>query len=122
MGGAILVLLAIPFINTSDVRNTTYRPIFKLCFWLFLADFILLTWVGQKPVKDSFILLGQICTLYYFMFFLVLIPLIGSIESALAHHKATAGNKLTHNFYKINVWKSFFIKNFSKYLFAILAI
>jgi ubiquinol-cytochrome c reductase cytochrome b subunit len=49
MVGAILVLLIVPFINTSDVRNTTYRPIFKICFWLlFIADFIILTWVGQN--------------------------------------------------------------------------
>ena len=89
MGGAILVLLVIPFINRSDIRNTTYRPLFKFCFWFFLADFILLTWVGQKPVKDSYILLGQICTLYYFAFFLVIIPVVGLIESKLLHHNST---------------------------------
>ena len=88
MGGAILVLLAIPFINTSDIRNTTFRPIFKFCFWLFLADFIILTWVGQKPVRNSFILLGQIATLYYFVFFLFLIPIVGIVESKLVHYKS----------------------------------
>jgi quinol-cytochrome oxidoreductase complex cytochrome b subunit len=88
MGGAILVLLVIPFINTSDVRNTTYRPIFKACYWLFLADFVLLTWVGQKPVRESFILLGQIGTLYYFVFFLAIVPVVGIIESKLVHYKS----------------------------------
>ena len=88
MGGAILVLLVIPYINTSDIRNTTYRLIFKFCFWVFIADFIILTWVGQKPVRDSFIFLGQIATLYYFMFFLVLIPVVGVIESKLVHFKS----------------------------------
>jgi ubiquinol-cytochrome c reductase cytochrome b subunit len=43
MVGAILVLLIIPFISTSELRNTTFRPIFKICFWLFLADFVILT-------------------------------------------------------------------------------
>lgn len=88
MLGSILVLLLIPYINTSDVRNTTYRPIFKFFFWLFIADFIILTWVGQKPVKDAFIVTGQIATMYYFSFFLILIPIIGKIESMLVHHKA----------------------------------
>jgi ubiquinol-cytochrome c reductase cytochrome b subunit len=88
MGGSILILLAIPFLNTSLVRNTTYRPLFKFCFWFFLADFVILTWVGQKPVRDSFILLGQIATLYYFMFFLILIPVVGTIESKLVYYKS----------------------------------
>lgn len=89
MVGSILVLLLIPFNNTSELRNTTYRPLFRICFWLFLADFILLTWVGQKPVRDNFILLGQIATLYYFLFFLIIIPIIGLFESKLVHHTIT---------------------------------
>ena len=88
MLGSLLVLFLIPFINTSDVRNTTYRPLFKICFWIFIADFAVLMWVGQKPVKDVFILTGQIATVYYFAFFLVLIPIIGTIESKLVHHKS----------------------------------
>lgn len=87
MGGSILILLIIPFINFSDIWNTTFRPLFKICFWMFIADFILLTWVGQKPVTNTFIFLGQIATFYYFLFFLVLIPIIGIIECKLAHYK-----------------------------------
>jgi ubiquinol-cytochrome c reductase cytochrome b subunit len=90
MGGAILVLLLIPFTNTSYVRNTTYRPIFKFCFWLFIADYIILTWIGQKPVRNAFIFVGQIATVYYFFFFLVLIPIVGKIETALVHYKPDA--------------------------------
>jgi len=87
MVGSILVLLVIPFINTSELRNTTYRPVFKICFWLFLADFMILMWVGQKPVRDNFIFLGQIATFYYFTFFLFLVPIVGKIESKLVHYK-----------------------------------
>lgn len=88
MGGAILVLFIIPFINTSEIRNTTFRPIFKVFFWLFVADFVILTWIGQKPVKNTFILVGQVATVYYFAFFLILIPLIGKVESVLVHYRA----------------------------------
>ena len=71
MVGAILVLLVIPFINTSELRNTTYRPIFKFCFWFFIADFIILTWVGQKPVRDNFILSRSNSNfLLFFIFFI----------------------------------------------------
>ena len=84
MGAAILILLAIPFINTSYVRNTTYRPIFKFFFWLFIADYIILTWIGQMPVRNAFIFVGQVATVYYFAFFTIIIPVIGKIETALA--------------------------------------
>lgn len=87
MGAAILIMLAIPFINTSYVRNTTYRPIFKIFFWLFIADYIILTWIGQMPVRNAFIFVGQVATFYYFFFFIVLIPVIGSIETVLATWK-----------------------------------
>jgi len=79
-------LLVIPFTNISDVRNTTFRPIFKIFFWFFLIDFVLLTWVGQKPVTNIFIILGQAATFYYFTFFLLLIPFLGSLESKLIHY------------------------------------
>lgn len=88
MGGAILVLLIIPFIYNSEVRNTTYRPIFKICFWAFVSDFVLLTWVGQKPVRDTYIAAGQILTVYYFFFFTILIAFVGKIESFLVHYKS----------------------------------
>jgi hypothetical protein len=87
MGGAIAVLLLIPFNNTSDIRNTTYRPIFKICYWVLIASWIVLTWIGQCPVEDIFAFVGQIATIYYYAFFIVLVPLVGKIESALAHYK-----------------------------------
>jgi ubiquinol-cytochrome c reductase cytochrome b subunit len=87
MGGALIILFLIPFTNTSEVRSTTFRPIFKIFYWLLVADFIILGWIGQKPVKDVFVFVGQIATGFYFLFFLILIPLIGIIEAKLVHYK-----------------------------------
>ena len=87
MGGALLVLLLLPFTNMSEVRSTTFRPIFKIFYWIFVVDFLILGWIGQKPVKDAYIIVGQVATLVYFLFFLVLMPCIGWIETRLAHHK-----------------------------------
>lgn len=84
MLASILVLLIVPFVNTSYIRNTTYRPIFKFFFWLFIADYIILTWVGQMPVKDAYILTGQLATVYYFLFFIFILPVTGKIETILA--------------------------------------
>jgi len=83
MFGSLLILLLIPFINTSEVRSTTFRPIYKLAYWVLVADFLILGWVGQKPVTDVYIFTGQVATAYYFAFFLILIPLIGIIEKRL---------------------------------------
>ena len=83
MGAAILILLVIPFINSSPVRNTTYRPIFKFFFWLFIADYIILTWVGQMPVRPAFIFTGQVATVYYFVFFIIIVPLLGGVDKKL---------------------------------------
>jgi quinol-cytochrome oxidoreductase complex cytochrome b subunit len=87
MGGALIVLFFIPFTNTSEIRSTTFRPIFKIFYWLLVADFLILGWVGQKPVTDTYIVVGQIATIYYFSFFIFLIPLIGLIEKKLVHYK-----------------------------------
>ena len=83
----LIILLLIPFINTSEVRSTTFRPIFKFFYWLLVADFLLLGCVGQKPVKDVYVFVGQVATVFYFLFFLILIPLIGIVETKLAHYK-----------------------------------
>jgi ubiquinol-cytochrome c reductase cytochrome b subunit len=83
MVGALLVLFIIPFTNTSKIKSTHYRPIFKACYWLLVTDFIILTWVGQKPIKDTYILIGQLATAYYFLFFILLIPVVGFIETKL---------------------------------------
>ena len=70
MGGAIAVLWLISFNNTSDVRNTTYRPIFKIYYWVLIASQIVLTWIGQCLVEDIFAFVGQIATIYYYAFLL----------------------------------------------------
>ena len=44
-------------------------------------------WVGQKPVEEIYVWIGKVATIYYFVFFVFLIPLVGLIETKLAHHK-----------------------------------
>jgi ubiquinol-cytochrome c reductase cytochrome b subunit len=43
-----------------------------------------LGWIGQKPVKDIYVIVGQAATVFYFLFFVVLIPVIGTFEAKLA--------------------------------------
>ena len=83
MLGSILVWLVIPFINTSEIRNTEYRPIYKFFFALAVIDFLFLGWLGQRGVYECHIYFGQTGTFFYFFFFLVLIPVLGILEKQL---------------------------------------
>jgi len=87
MLGSVLILFSVPYLNTSMIRNTTYRPIFKIFFWLFVADFICLMYLGQRPVKDKLVALGQYETIAYFLFFIIALPISGKIETFLATYK-----------------------------------
>jgi len=89
MGGALVILLAIPFINTSEIRSSQFRPIFRVFFWLLVVDFLILGWIGQKPVESPFVEVGQIATVFYFTFFIILIPLLGILESKLVRFKTS---------------------------------
>lgn len=89
MGGALVILLAIPFINTSEIRSSQFRPIFRVFFWLLVIDFLILGWIGQKPVESPFVEVGQIATVFYFTFFIILIPLLGILESKLVRFKTS---------------------------------
>ena len=81
MISAILILFALPWLDTSKVRSATFRPIYKKFFWFLLIDVIILTWVGGSPAEGHFILIGRLATIYYFAHFLIFMPIIGIIET-----------------------------------------
>jgi len=83
MVAAILILLLLPIINTSEIRSSKFRPIFGIGYWFLVSDFLLLGWIGQKPVETPYIEIGMGLTFFYFAFLLVLLPLIGLIEKQL---------------------------------------
>nr|AXC44119.1 apocytochrome b [Plasmopara viticola] len=87
MFGSLIILLTIPFTNSSEIRSTTFRPIFKVCYWLLVVAFILLGWVGQCPVEYPYTEIGIISMIYYFSFFLIIIPFLGKIETYLIRYK-----------------------------------
>ena len=94
MFGAIAVLFVLPWLDTSKVRSAVYRPWYKLFFWLFVIDTILLGWLGSRPAEGTglfgffsgdlagnYVGMSQLATAYYFGFFLVIIPLLGLFET-----------------------------------------
>jgi len=83
MVSAILILLVLPFSNTSKVRSTEFRPIYAIGYWFLVSDFLLLGWIGQKPVESPYIEVGMLATLFYFLYLMFIIPALGIIEEAL---------------------------------------
>lgn len=83
MGAALIVLLLLPFINTSEIRSSAFRPLFRKFYWLFIGNCLILGWIGGQPVEDPYVIIGQIATFYYFFFFFVIIPALGYIEKFL---------------------------------------
>ena len=84
---SILILFITPFVHTSWLKSLNFRPLGKLLYWAFIANFFLLTWIGSKPVEDPFIFIGQLSGLFYFLYFLVLIPVSGLIENKILFYK-----------------------------------
>jgi ubiquinol-cytochrome c reductase cytochrome b subunit len=77
MGAAVVILFFLPWLDRSPVKSIRYRGLcFKVLLFLFVADFILLGFLGMKPTTDLYKLLAQIGTVYYFVFFaaLAIIP------------------------------------------------
>ena len=81
MFGSILILFVLPWLDTSRVRSGTYRPIFKQFFWVFVIVCIGLGYLGSKPPEGAYVIWSRILTASYFAHFLVILPLIGLLES-----------------------------------------
>ena len=80
MGLAIAVLYLLSFINFARVATSRFRPLFQFFFWFLVFDFLLLGWLGGCPVEVPFIFVGQMATIYYFVFFLLIFPFLGNLE------------------------------------------
>ena len=83
MFGSIAILVFLPWLDTSKVRSGAYRPAFRLFFWLFIANTIVLGWLGAKPPEGLYVIASRLCTAYYFAYFIVILPLLGKIERTL---------------------------------------
>jgi ubiquinol-cytochrome c reductase cytochrome b subunit len=79
--GAIVVLFFAPWLDTSKVRSAAYRPWYRVFFWMFVANVLFLGWLGSKPAEGWYVPAMQASTLCYFAFFLVVMPLLGLIET-----------------------------------------
>jgi quinol-cytochrome oxidoreductase complex cytochrome b subunit len=84
MFSAIIVLFFLPWLDTSKVRSAKYRPVYKVFFWLFVASAIGLGYLGAMPAEGGYVLASRLLAVYYFAFFLVVMPLLGLFETPRA--------------------------------------
>ena len=75
-----VALLALPFIATSPLRSSNFRPLHRKAFYLFVSACCVLSWAGSKPVEQPYIFIGQAATVYFFTYFFVLVPVLGRLE------------------------------------------
>ncbi len=83
MFSATLVLLVLPWLDTSPVRSAKFRPVYRVVFWLLVIDCLILGVVGANEPEGIWVPLGRLGTAYYFIHFLVLMPLLGKLERPL---------------------------------------
>jgi ubiquinol-cytochrome c reductase cytochrome b subunit len=83
MLSAILMLLTMPFADLSKTRGIQFRPLSKIAFYIFIANFLILMVLGAKHVESPFIEFGQISTVIYFAHFLIIVPLVSLLENSL---------------------------------------
>jgi len=83
MFGAIAVLALVPWLDTSRVRSGRYRPWFKRWFAVLCVDFVVLMWVGSMPAEGIYPWISLIGATYWFVHFLIILPLLGAFETAL---------------------------------------
>nr|YP_010894974.1 cytochrome b [Anasimyia lunulata]WJW73487.1 cytochrome b [Anasimyia lunulata] len=68
---SIAILMIMPFYNLMKFRGIEFYPINQILFWCMVTIVILLTWIGARPVENPFVLIGQILTVLYFLYYLV---------------------------------------------------
>jgi quinol-cytochrome oxidoreductase complex cytochrome b subunit len=78
---SIVILVFVPWLDTSRVRSATYRPLYKQFFWIFIAVCIGLGWLGSKPAEGGYVIAARILTAWYFIHFLIILPLLGLLET-----------------------------------------
>ena len=81
MFAAILILLVMPFTDLGRSRGLQFRPLSKIAFFIFVANFLILMQIGAKHVETPFIEFGQISTVLYFLYFIVIILFVTLAEN-----------------------------------------
>jgi ubiquinol-cytochrome c reductase cytochrome b subunit len=78
-------MLVLPITNLSNLKNLQFRPFSKIIFFVFVVNFVILMIIGAKHVESPYIELGQMSTVLFFGYFLVLVPIVTGIENLISN-------------------------------------
>jgi ubiquinol-cytochrome c reductase cytochrome b subunit len=92
MFAAIFIILTMIFLDVSKIRGFQFRPLSKIAFFSFSAIFLGLMVLGAKHVESPFIEYGQVHTLAYFAFFLIVMPALSYYENTLIMYSVKKNN------------------------------
>ncbi len=96
MFSAIAVLCFIPWLDTSRERSSRYRPIYKWFFWLLVITCVALGYLGSKPPEGGYLIAARVFTIYYFVHFLIVMPIVGLIETPRPKPRTIADSIFKH--------------------------
>jgi quinol-cytochrome oxidoreductase complex cytochrome b subunit len=80
MFASILILFVLPWLDTSKIRSARFRPVYRIFFWLFLIDCLILGWCGAKPAEGIYVIISRLGTAWYFLHLIIFLPIIGWVE------------------------------------------
>jgi ubiquinol-cytochrome c reductase cytochrome b subunit len=80
MFGSILIWFLLPWLDRSPVRSGHYRPLFRKFFYVLLVDMAVLFYLGGAAAEEPYVMFSQIATAYYFLHFLVILPIVSMVE------------------------------------------
>jgi ubiquinol-cytochrome c reductase cytochrome b/c1 subunit len=80
LGASILILAFLPWLDTSPVRSARYRPLYKQFFWVFVIVCVGLGYLGSNPPEGWYVIFARLFTVYYFAYFLIILPVLGLVE------------------------------------------
>nr|YP_009660498.1 apocytochrome b [Corallina chilensis]QCS25446.1 apocytochrome b [Corallina chilensis] len=87
MVSAIAVLALLPWIHSTEVRSSRFRPLYRIFYYIIITCCLILGWIGGMPVEEPYVIIGQIASIYYFFYFLVILPFLGKLEKFLLLYK-----------------------------------
>ena len=80
---SLLILLAMPILDTSRIRGSQFRPAMRFVFWMFVANFFILMFIGSQHVENPYVEIGAAATAFYFAWFIIVVPAVGILENTL---------------------------------------